>query len=346
MSEKPDKRPTLKSLAEITGLGISTVSQALRNSPEISAETRKRVQLAAQQAGYRPNRAGVRLRTGKSNVITLVLNPQDGSSSEFTNQDNNSGFFANIVYGISEALAGTSYHLVVTPYSLSDPMAPIRYIVETNSADGVIISRTEPNDPRVRYMVENNMPFATHGRTQMGIEHAYFDFDNAAYAYEAVKLLSASGRKRLALFCPPPMLTYYLHTVQGFERGLAETGATGYSIGSVSSDSGLEGLRAAGFELAHRRDAPDGIICTSSSMVMPLIIGMRDGNKEIGRDFDLVAKPLSALIALTQPKVIGIDEDFRMAGGALGRMVMARIAGTEPIVLQMLDQPKTLRGNT
>ena len=345
MSDKPDKRPTLRSLAQITGLGISTVSQALRNSPEISAETRQRVQLAAQQADYRPNRAGVRLRTGKSNVITLVLNPQDGSTSEFTNQDNNSGFFANIVYGISEALAGTSYHLVVTPYSLTDPMAPIRYIVETSSADGVIMSRTQPNDPRVRYMVENNMPFATHGRTQMGIEHAYFDFDNEAFAFEAVKRLVQRGRRRLALFCPPPMLTYYLHTLQGFERGLAETGATGYSIGTVSSDSGLEGLRAAGHELAHRRDAPDGIICTSSSMVLPLIIGMRDGNREIGSDFDLVAKPFSNLVALTQPKVIGIDEDFRMAGRELGRMVIARIAGTEPIVLQMLDQPKLVRGN-
>ncbi|MEO9168530.1 MAG: LacI family DNA-binding transcriptional regulator, partial [Aestuariivirga sp.] len=119
MAENSEKRPTLRSLAEITGLGISTVSQALRDSPDIALETRKRVRLAAQQAGYRPNRAGVRLRTGKSNVITLVLNPQDGSSGVFSNQDGSSGFFANIVYGISDALANTSYHLVVTPYSLS-----------------------------------------------------------------------------------------------------------------------------------------------------------------------------------------------------------------------------------
>ncbi len=340
MSDSSEKRPTLRSLAEITGLGISTVSQALRDSPDIAAETRKRVQLAAQQAGYRPNRAGVRLRTGKSNVITLVLNAQDGSSGEFTNQDSNSGFFANIVYGISEALAGTSYHLVVTPYSLSDPMAPIRYIVETNSADGVIISRTQPDDPRVRYMVENNMPFVTHGRTQMGIEHAYFDYDNEAFAFEAVRRLSQRGRKRLALFCPPPMLTYYLHTLQGFERGLAETGATGFSIGAVNSDSGLTGLRAAGLELAHRRDAPDGIICTSSSMVLPLIIGLRDGNMEIARDYDLVAKPMNGLVSMAHPEIIGIDEDFRRAGNELARMVTERIAGTAPFVLQMVDQPK------
>ncbi|HEY4995746.1 MAG TPA: LacI family DNA-binding transcriptional regulator [Aestuariivirga sp.] len=337
MAENSEKRPTLRSLAEITGLGISTVSQALRDSPDIAPETRKRVRLAAQQAGYRPNRAGVRLRTGKSNVITLVLNPQDGNSGGFSNQDGSSGFFANIVYGISDALANTSYHLVVTPYSLSDPMAPVRYIVETNSADGVIISRTQPDDPRIRYMVENNMPFATHGRTNMGIEHAYFDYDNAAFAREAVRRLCQRGRKRVALFCPPPMLTYYLHTLQGFERGLAETGLTGFSVSTVSSDSGLEGLRAAGLELAHRRDAPDAVICTSASMVQPLILGLGHGNMEIGQDYDMVAKPISKLIALVQPKVIGIDEDFRKAGRELAKMVVARIEGTPPETLQVLD---------
>jgi LacI family transcriptional regulator len=115
MSLDTDKRPTLRTLAEITGLGVSTVSQALRDSPEIAEETRKRVQLAAQQAGYRPNRAGVRLRTGKTNVIAVVLNAQDEGS----------GFVADFVFGLSKALENTGYHLVITPYDLSDPMGPV-----------------------------------------------------------------------------------------------------------------------------------------------------------------------------------------------------------------------------
>ena len=329
MVENSDKRPTLRSLAEITGLGISTVSQALRDSPEIAIETRKRVRLAAQQAGYRPNRAGVRLRTGKSNVITVILNPQDGGS----------GFFSNMIYGISDALPGTSYHLVVTPYSLSDPMAPVRYVVETNSADGVIISRTQPDDPRVRYLVENGMPFATHGRTEMGIEHAYVDYDNQAYATKAVELLHQNGRKRAALFGPPPMLTYYHHTLQGFELGLAETGMSGFVVSSVNGDSSLSDLRAAGLELAKRRDAPDAIVCTSSSIALAIIAGMTDGKKEIGKDYDLVAKPVGEMISLAQPRIIAIDEDFRRAGRELAEMLMTRINGVGPAELQRLHAP-------
>ena len=330
MSDTSDKRPTLRSLAEITGLGISTVSQALRGSPEIASDTRERVQLAARQMGYRPNRAGVRLRTGKTNVIALVLNPQDGGS----------GFFANIVYGISEALKGTAYHLVVTPYSLSDPMEPVRYIVETNSADGVIISRTQPNDPRVRYLIENNMPFATHGRTAMDVPHAYYDYDNDAFVYEALGKLKAKGRQHIAFMSPPPSLTYYAHTLNGFDRGLSDFGMTGFMLAGTHTDSDIKELQIAGTELTQRRDVPDGVVCVSSSAALALISGLQMGGRVIGRDYDLVAKPLNDLIAMAQPQIIGIDEDFNRAGQELARMVIERIAGTEPIVLQMLDRPK------
>jgi LacI family transcriptional regulator len=329
MPDKTDKRPTLRSLAAITGLGISTVSQALRNSPDIAQETRNRVHLAAQQAGYRPNRAGVRLRTGKSNVITLVLNAQDGGS----------GFFANIVYGISDALKGTAYHLVVTPYSLSDPMEPVRYIVETSSADGVIFSRTQPDDPRVRYLVENGMPFASHGRTNMGIEHAWYDYDNEACAYQAVSLLARRGRQRIALIAPPSNLSYYHHALKGFERALSDFDISGFVHSSVNTDAEPASLRDAGFELTQRKDRPDGAFCVSSSVAPAIIAGFTQGGMVLGRDYDIVAKPMTELISMSQPGILGIDEDFRKAGQELARMVIARIAGTEATLLQRLYSP-------
>ena len=105
-------RPTLKTIAFMTGLAVTTVSRALKDAPDIAEETRRRVQLVARQVGYRPNRAGVRLRTGRTNVISLVLNTDREIMS----------FVSDIIYGVSEVLAETPYHLIVTPYSRSqDP---------------------------------------------------------------------------------------------------------------------------------------------------------------------------------------------------------------------------------
>ena len=183
-------RPTLKTIAYMTGLGVTTVSRALNDAPDIGQATKERVRLVAKQIGYRPNRAGVRLRTGKTNVISLILSVE----TEVL------GLTSHLVYGISEWLAGSPYHLIVTPYNLrSDPLDPVRYIVETGSADGIIFSRIEPQDARVRYLHERGFPFATHGRTEMGIEHPFFDFDNARYGELAVERLAARGRRRLAL---------------------------------------------------------------------------------------------------------------------------------------------------
>ncbi len=321
-----DKRPTLRSLAEITGLGISTVSQALRDSPEIAEETRRRVQLAARQAGYRPNRAGVRLRTGKTNVVTVVLNPQDEGS----------GFFADFVYGISDGLAGTSYHLVVTPYSLTDPMAPIRYIVETGSADGVIFSRTQPDDPRARYLTEHGLPFATHGRTAMGLSHPYYDYDNETFAFEALRLLAEKGRKRIALLAPPPQLTYYSHTCKGYERGLAAFGLTGVPLGSVNTETPLTVLHDLARDVAHDH-APDGVICCSVTAAVAYGVGLAAAGKEIGKHVDVVAKSSTRLLSMTSPQITFVPEDFRKAGRDLAKLVIAAVGGEDVSGLQILS---------
>ncbi|RYG95011.1 MAG: LacI family transcriptional regulator, partial [Alphaproteobacteria bacterium] len=67
------KRATLKTISEITGLSLSTVSLSLRGGASLKEETRRKVAEAAALVGYIPDRAGVRLRTGKTNVIALVL---------------------------------------------------------------------------------------------------------------------------------------------------------------------------------------------------------------------------------------------------------------------------------
>src|SRR3546814_18801656 len=66
-------RVTLRTIAEVTGLSLSTVSLSLRGGTTLKQETRDKVAEAAKKLGYIPDRAGVRLRTGKTNVIALVL---------------------------------------------------------------------------------------------------------------------------------------------------------------------------------------------------------------------------------------------------------------------------------
>ncbi len=327
------ERPTLKTIAFMTGLGITTVSRALKDAPDISTETKERVRLVARQIGYQPNRAGVRLRTGKTNVISLILSLEEEIM----------GLTSPMVVGISEVLAATQYHLVVTPYrTQGNALDPVRYVLETGAADGVIISRTEPKDPRVAMMVERNFPFVTHGRTEMGLAHPYHDFDNERFAYEAVRKLVERGRKRLVLLQPPPYLTFYLHMRAGFEKGIRDFGATAVPFNGVDLDNSLADIRAAAealFDTADAPDAPDGIVSGSGSGAVALIAALEAKGRRLGQDIDMVSKEPHVFLQWLRPEVMTMREDIRLAGRELARAVLARIEGRPPEELQTLSYP-------
>jgi len=324
------ERPTLKTIAFMTGLGVTTVSRALKDAPEIGIETRKRVQLVARQVGYRPNRAGVRLRTGKTNVISLVLDTQEQVG----------GFVSDIVYGVSEQIAQTPYHLIITPYSRdNDPMEPIRYVVETGSADGIIISRTEPNDPRVRYMSDRGFPFATHGRTHQNGAHPFHDFDNATFARLAVRRLAQLGRTRLALLAPTPALSYAQHTRDGFAEAVAEAGLAETPLSTVTADSSLEQIRDATIDLMRRPKRPDGFVSSTGGATFALVAGVEAAGLQLGRDVDIVSKQSFRLLQLFRPAIHVVNEDFRHAGRELARAVLGAIAGAPLGSIQSLVVP-------
>ncbi|EJL58202.1 transcriptional regulator [Rhizobium sp. CF122] len=328
-SEATRERPTLKTIAFMTGLGVTTVSRALKDAPDIGAETKERVRMVARQLGYQPNRAGVRLRTGKTNVIALVLSIDEEIM----------GFSSQMVFGISEVLTGTPYHIVVTPHSHSkDPMLPVRYILETGSADGVIISRIEPDDARVRLLAEHNMPFATHGRTDAGLTHPFHDFDNEAFAHQAVEKLVGKGRKRIALLQPPSKLTYYTHMRIGFQAGLHDYGAEEVPL-RVTIDNPLEEIRNAVEVMMRAPNAPDGIVCSAGSAAIAVNAGIEAAGKRLGRDVDMVSKESAPILNWIRPEIITAYEDVRHAGREMAKAVIARIDGIEPELLQSISQP-------
>ncbi|MGL4321344.1 MAG: LacI family transcriptional regulator, partial [Paracoccaceae bacterium] len=313
---EPEIRPTLKTIALETGLAVATVSRALKDAPDIGEATKARVREAATRLGYRPNRAGVRLRTGKTNVIALVL------STEADVMNHTSRLISSLAHG----LRGTSYHLVMMPFFPDeDPMAPIRYLVETGSADGVILNQTTADDPRVHYLHQHNVPFATHGRTETGIEHPYFDYDNHGFGAIGVKTLAARGRKRLLMVAPPPAHCYAGHMIAGFTTAAAALGLTCEVMADVTSDSGAGPIELAVTRRMQQAPVPDGVICGSTTAAMAAVTGAELAGLTLGRDFDLVAKEAIPFLHRFRPNLIVLHEDVDRAGAHLARAIVAAI---------------------
>ncbi len=346
---EPGKRPTLKTIATIANLGVTTVSRALKDGPEIGEATKERVRRIAREVGYRPDRAGVRLRTGKTNVISLILNPHEEVFSYGT----------SMIFGMSQALRDTPYHLVVTPHFLeNDSMEPLRYIIETGAADGLILSQTEPQDKRIRYLLEMDFPFVSHGRTELATPHPFHDFDNHAFAVAAVERLVARGRRNLAVLAPPAQYTFYHHMITGVERAAHRCGATivptpGLDTRSAPADIRrmvgqlMEGTntksssrrrgKAAG---ARGAGAINGFICGGDISALALMAGLGDAGVAVGRDVDVVAKQTSSVLDHITPAIDTIFEDFITTGHILANYLVRRIAGEAVESLQSIREPE------
>lgn len=324
-------KPTLRTIAQMTGLAITTISRALNNAPELSAETRERVQRIAAEIGYVPDRTALRLKTGRTHVIGLVMDAHDEVI----------GFGHAMVTGLTAALRGTPYHLVIMPSLPSaDITDPVLYVLRNKAADGIIFSRTEPDDARVKLLLEADFPFVSHGRTELATPHPYVDYDNFAFAYHAVQRLASKGRKKVTIILPPPGLTFGHHLRDGFMAAVTERGLAYEILPGATIDSSADGMRLATMAQLRAADPPDGFVCTGDASALSMMAGITDSGLTIGQDVDVVVKQTSGIFSQVRPRVDAIFEDTMLAGRQLGELLLRRIQGAPIADLQVLHQPE------
>jgi LacI family transcriptional regulator len=314
----------------MTGLATTTISRALNNAPELSAETRERVQKIAAEIGYVPDRTALRLKTGRTHVISLILDAHD----EILN------FSQSIVSGVTAALRGTPYHLVITPNWGASQLDPLHYILGNRMADGVIFSRTEPNDARVRLLLEEDFPFVCHGRTELETPHPYVDYDNFTYAEAAVRRLHSKGRRHVFMVPAPQRFTFSRHLSGGLIAAAEQVGMRYEIATGATLDDNAETIREAIVARIARGDAPDAVVCPGDAVALAVIAGLVDSGLSVGRDADIVTKQMSGIFSLVRPKVDVINEDIALAGLQMGELLLKRLRGEPVETLQILQMPK------
>jgi LacI family transcriptional regulator len=208
--------------------------------------------------------------------------------------------------------------------------------VETRSADGVILSRTEPNDRRVAYLAEHHMPFATHGRTDMGIVHPWHDFDTERFAYDSVASLARLGAKRIGLIGPPHHLSYAGHMRKGFARAINDFGIEQFLVEGFTLEDTLDAIEAGVCEAMKQTRRPDGFVCGAGSAALAAVAGVELAGLVVGRDVFVAGKQATRILHRFRPSIQVINEDFRLAGFDLADFVLKSIAGEPPKTLQRL----------
>ena len=207
----------LKDIAARAGVSTMTVSKALRDKKDISAEMRARIHQIANEMGYVPDLSAQLMRTGKSKLYGLII-------SAATNP-----IYARIVMALEERAHELGYDLIFA-HSLNQTSREescIRRML-TRRVDGLFITpvyRLGPRAPAYQEIQRLKVPTVILGhRGLFCSDFANVETDDLAASFAMTKHLIDLGHKRIAYFTGPPVSPSAQERYEGYRRAMREAG--------------------------------------------------------------------------------------------------------------------------
>ncbi|MBU3012224.1 LacI family transcriptional regulator [Polaribacter vadi] len=207
---------TIKTIAKELGVSTSTVSKALKDSHEISKETKDKIQAYANLYNYKPNSLALQLRNQKTKVIGVIL-------PKIVHH-----FFSTVIMGIEEGAIEKGYHIMVcfSNESYAKEVETLK-VLSNGSVDGLIVSianETLKNKDFKHFtdLVSEEIPLVLFDRVVDDILCDKVVVDDVGAGYKATKHLLDNGRKRIALITTPKHVNVGTLRRQGYEKALIE----------------------------------------------------------------------------------------------------------------------------
>ncbi|KGE14648.1 LacI family DNA-binding transcriptional regulator [Sphingobacterium deserti] len=202
---------TIKDIARALNLSPSTVSRALRDSYEISTETKQIVLAYAEKINYRANPIARSLKERKSYSIGIIV-------SEIANN-----FFSQVIDGIESVAYSKNYQVVIsqTHESAERERLNVEHLY-SRSTDGLLMALSaETSDcSYLESLMDKGFPIVFFDRVPAQIRSHKVIADNKQGGYDAVNYLSKKGCKKIAHVTGAKKLSITKERLEGYKMGL------------------------------------------------------------------------------------------------------------------------------
>jgi LacI family transcriptional regulator len=210
------RKVTLKQIAKELDVSISTVSKSLRNSPEISEDTREKVKAFAKLYNYKPNNIALSLKNRKTKTIGIII-------PEIVHH-----FFATVISGIEHYANEKGYSVLVCLSNESFDKEVINMEMLANgSIDGFIMALSKETQQRrdFHHIIEatsQGMPVVMFDRVTNDVVCDKVIIDDKAAAEEAVSFLINKGLKNIGLITTIDYVSVGLLRTEGYLQSLKQ----------------------------------------------------------------------------------------------------------------------------
>ncbi len=324
---------TLKELAALLNISVSTVSKALNNSHEISDKTRERVKELAAELNYKPNRIAQQLKTNKTRTIGVIL-------PTVTNP-----FFAEVLHGIEMAATNNDYDIIVclSNETMHKEERSLE-LLSSGSVDGFIIavareSQVKKQTQHIQTILDSDIPVLMFDRVVSDIKCDKVIVDDFKSVYEATEyLIEKEQRKNILLVSNIEELSVGKLRTKGYSKALED-----HNLKSniLKLDNALD-VEESIHNFLVKNNEIDAIISIDHVTGIVAINMAKKLGKEIPKDLSVVGFGYEHTQLLSSPKISIIHQKAHKIGEISMKLLIDNI-DTEDHELQTIVVPSELK---
>ena len=319
---KPKKDVTIYDIAQKLALSSATVSRALQDHPAINKNTRKKIQEAARELGYRHNTFASSLRKQKTNTIGVIVH------------ELNSNFITSVLAGIEKVTTEARYDLIIAHSSESfEKEAANALNLFHKRVDGLIASLAFDTKGLDHYkqFEEKGIPVIFFDRVEEQTESTKVIIDNYKCGYQATQHLIDQGCKRIVLVTANLKRNVYAQRHKGYTDALYDSGIT-YNkdyvlIKDLSEQCGVE----AALQILKMKPLPDGAFITNDFSAAVCMQTLKEHGVRIPEDIAVVGFNNDAISKIVEPQMTTIHYPGIDMGEIAARNLINHLKGVSNI---------------
>jgi LacI family transcriptional regulator len=294
------KTTTLKEIATMLGISITTVSKALKNYPDVSPKTKKAVMDLAEKLNFTPNSFAVNLRTKESKTIGLIV-------PEVVHH-----FFSNIIKGVIEEADKNGYLVIIlqSNESLELEIKQVELLFNKR-VDGILMSLSNDSndDNHLKSIVSRGLPFVQFDKISKLIPSSKVIINDQKAASEAVQHLIDSGCKKIAHIRGPENPQNSIDRFLGYKKTLEKNGIPYdsklvYTCKNVTFDEGFEFAK----KIVDDHPDIDGIFAITDLVAVGVLSFLNENNISVPRQISLIGFSNWFMSQVISPKLSTIDQ--------------------------------------
>jgi LacI family transcriptional regulator len=319
---KPKKDITIYDIAQHLDLSSATVSRGLKDHPAINKNTRKKIQDAAKQLGYRHNNFASSLRKQKTNTIGVIVH------------ELNSNFITSVLAGIEKVTTEAGYDLIIAHSSESyEKEAANASNFFHKRVDGLIASLAFDTKDLEHYksFEEKGIPVIFFDRVEENTESTKVIIDNYKCGYQATQHLVEQGCKRIVLVTASLMRNVYAQRHKGYTDALFDNGIPFNKdyvlIKDLSEQCGVEAAK----QILKMKPLPDGAFITNDFSAAVCMQTLKESGIRIPEDIAIVGFNNDVIGKIVEPQLTTVHYPGIDMGEIAARNLINHLKGVSNI---------------